>query len=250
MNRMVKSTKMCQRKNSGFTLVELCVTVGIIAVLIGIMLPALSGAANAGKRTVLLTNQREAMRVVEEFSADHGDVFPNAGDESGVTASWEWHGAPVQKDYWSQPEHWGWMVQSKGYNGYVSLGPSMAPARFDVDPGCGECGLGVRSLHVLSGTLLGKSELYEEGAAVTRELSTRVRTSDVRHPAHKGVLYQLYFTSQTSRTDGQHLSLVHFADGHGAHIPADSLRPGVTGDMPYAGVPVLATKDGYKGRDL
>jgi len=237
-------------KQVAFTLVELMVSIGIIGVLIGLMLPALSGASRAGTRTLLLTNQRESMRVVEEYAADHDERYPSAGDESGLTASWAWKGAEHREDYWAQPEHWGWYVQSLGYNGYVSLGPDATPASFDVGEGCTDCGLGVRSLHVLSPTVLALPEMFREGATVDRGLNKPQRTADVVSPAAKGVLYQLYFTSLQRRERGQNLSLVHFADGHGAHVPEDALTPGVSGEILYAGLPVLATPRGVRGRDL
>lgn len=239
-----------QPKQGAFTLVELMVSIGIITVLIGLMLPALSGASRAGTRTLLLTNQRESMRVVEEYAADHDQRYPSAGDESGLTASWEWQGSVHREDYWAQPEHWGWYVQSQGYNGYVSLGPDATPASFDVGEGCTDCGLGVRSLHVLSPTVLALPEMFHDGAVADRALNTPRRTADVTSPAAKGVLYQLYFTSLQRRERGQNLSLVHFADGHGAHLPEDALAPGVSGEILYAGLPVLATRDGVRGRDL
>lgn len=235
-----------------FTLVELMVTIGIIAVLLGVLLPVLGRANSAGRQTVLLANQRESMRLIEAYAADHDDEFPSAGDESGVTASWTWNGETVTVDYWHQPEYWAWMLQSRGYAGFVALGPDATPTAFDEQEGgascCGEQGR--RAVHVLSPTTLARPALFHDGAAADRELNEPMRFASVADPAAKGVLMQLHGRTEAQRTGARASFLIHFADGHGADVRQSLLKPGARIGIPFGGLPVMTTEGGVRGRDL
>src|SRR5687767_13501431 len=71
MNR--NRTRTC----SGFTLVELLVVIGIIAVLIGVLLPVLSKAREQAKRTQCLSNLRELGHAMLMYANAHKDKLPN-----------------------------------------------------------------------------------------------------------------------------------------------------------------------------
>jgi len=58
---------------SGFTLVELLVSMALIALLIGILAPAVSGVREAGRRTVCASNIRQIQLANDLFAEDHGD---------------------------------------------------------------------------------------------------------------------------------------------------------------------------------
>lgn len=60
----------------GFTLVELLVVIGIIAVLISILLPALSKARESAQRVACLSNQRQVYYGALLFATDHQDHLP------------------------------------------------------------------------------------------------------------------------------------------------------------------------------
>ena len=59
-----------------FTLVELLVVIGIIAVLIGVLLPVLSRAQRTTRTTVCLSNQRQLMLALQMYCQDNKGVFP------------------------------------------------------------------------------------------------------------------------------------------------------------------------------
>jgi prepilin-type N-terminal cleavage/methylation domain-containing protein/prepilin-type processing-associated H-X9-DG protein len=63
----------------GFTLVELLVVIGIIALLIAILLPALNRAREAGNRIKCLANLRSMVQAAHGHAAEHDGYMPVAG---------------------------------------------------------------------------------------------------------------------------------------------------------------------------
>lgn len=64
------------KRRNGFTLVELLVVIGIIALLIGILLPALSKAQVAAQRTACLSNLRQIYLGNAMYANDNKGQFP------------------------------------------------------------------------------------------------------------------------------------------------------------------------------
>jgi prepilin-type N-terminal cleavage/methylation domain-containing protein len=67
------------RAKAGFTLVELLVVISIIALLIGILLPALGSARTAAHTVVCMTNQSNIGKGWLTFAADNNDYIPAPG---------------------------------------------------------------------------------------------------------------------------------------------------------------------------
>jgi prepilin-type N-terminal cleavage/methylation domain-containing protein/prepilin-type processing-associated H-X9-DG protein len=79
------STPIRKSSRRAFTLVELLVVIGIIALLISILLPALSRANNAAKRTKCMAQMRELTMAWTAYAMDSRGwlVDPNTGTNTG-----------------------------------------------------------------------------------------------------------------------------------------------------------------------
>ncbi len=73
--------------SSGFTLIELLVVISIIALLIGLLLPALSRAREHSQKIVCLSNQRQLAIAFFAYAADE-KVFPGAYWQGGINLDW------------------------------------------------------------------------------------------------------------------------------------------------------------------
>lgn len=85
---------------NGFTLIELLVVIAIIAILAGMLLPALAKAKAKAQRASCMNNLRQVALTMQLYLTDWNDTFPphrNATKRRGDTAEYldDWWGATI-----------------------------------------------------------------------------------------------------------------------------------------------------------
>lgn len=90
----IRRARFARAALKGFTLVELLVVIGIIAVLVGILLPALGRARNTARQVKCLSNLRQLGMAELAYTTDNEGEFPGSSP-IGSTAAEDWI-------YWQQ----------------------------------------------------------------------------------------------------------------------------------------------------
>ncbi len=72
-------------QKSGFTLIELLVVIAIIGILAGLLLPALAGAKERGRRAKCMSNMKQVDLVIKMYASDNNESVPYCPDAQADT---------------------------------------------------------------------------------------------------------------------------------------------------------------------
>ena len=249
------SKKMSIRK--AFSLIELLVTIGVIAILIGLVIPALAGARGVARQAVCLSNLHGIAKVLESYQQTYDDSYPfvhinqqlatEPPDEDGGSGI-------IWNDPWKLEIYWPAVMHENApwrtfFDAWICPGSPRMPTRpwrFELPYG----GMGMSSYHYTR-TFQAAPSLWMPGAKKDPSLLRAVRHAEVQFPASKVVMFDAELAHLPHRDrDRKGIAIpMLFADGHtvvsrreDATLPAEN--PFV--ERPE---PLHDTPGGVKGRD-
>lgn len=233
------------RCRHGFTLIELLVVVSIIALLVSILLPALSRARDQAKQTVCLVHMRQFGMALLMYADNNNDFvvrgrFHNKGDWISVN-SWYSNLTPYL-DPQKRVDPYVWAMSQDEAELYNEIWDQMICPAARVDPAANDIYQGVRmrtyGMNIGVGYVPGTSYddgygLLDWGTGRTRKLSKITRPSemmcfcDTRNMDYAYAEYyawceanysaDYFFGIMPKRHPGGYAGT--FIDGHGAMIP-------------------------------
>ncbi len=248
---------MLNRRESGYTLIELFVVIVVIAVLIGILVPTLKHVRRSSQDAVSLANMRSHTQVMHLYAGDFRDFAPFFADPNATYSVARGGGLTVTFEYFGSVEMWVVALVDRYYGLGFGTNQWDENIEWSVFARPGVDG----HLYQYSPTFLARPQYWNENTRAEGQLGA-IRMSMVRYASSKALLLELdeqrSFPVWGSRgLLGDRGWGFSFVDGSARRPSADRLvqpyhrgEGSAHGGRFNIGVVGMHTEDGVLGRDV
>jgi len=205
-----------------FTLVELLVAIGVIALLIGLLLPALASVRGSARETVCVANLRGAAQSFEMYRNRYDDRYPFGLAGTPVPVTPDGAMSVSYSRHWELARYWPSLLMSVApweshFAAWVCPGSPRArgaPWRLEDEFGGG---VGVPS-YAYSNSFIARPRLWDGRATADEKLIAPTRGGEVRSASGKVLLFDAERAHATAEERGaepaEQRTPVVFVDGH------------------------------------
>lgn len=242
-----------RRPASGATLIELLVTLALIAVLVSMLLPAVQSARSASQRVASSANLRQHVAAFTAYTTDWRDVYPYFTFPQATWTIVRCDDASVATPYFGGFSCWNLALAKGYYNGNYRLDSFFSP---------GLERAGLFTSYWYSSTFIAAPEYWAYERRVGPVQWRPVKASEVVSPARKCLLLDaadfFHRGLGTVLTSSNSRLLLGMVDGSVQDVPQGRwTAPYAHGDgggqvagMIGFGVVGMHTIDGVRGRDV
>lgn len=224
-------------KRKAFTLIELLVVIGIIAMLMGVLLPSLAKARTIAKRTLCVSNLRQVGIATETYAQDNTLSYPSSEDPMPGRNYWLWMGRGMRDALLPYLEN-----QAGKTSVLCCPGDRTAENKYDA------------TSYAYSMSFYHSPDQINNITSVAGTYSSPVRQvvqkiGNAKHPGMKIIYGEWYSNHDRIENDGAWWCLEGtrnfiFADNHVDYVPASDIEPANDG-LPDPNL----TKNGIRGID-
>lgn len=214
-----------KQSHRAFTLIELVVVLGVVALLAAILLPALAGVRRAAGRSASSSNLRNISMLIEQYASNHDLAYPFPDESRSYPLGCR--GVSIQFGHWSAATNWPMIVGATiSWEQFVGIMHSPGAARSIEQPNCGH-----PTSYEFSHSFIARPELWSVSTPTLGALLRPTRTSEVRHPSRKVLMWdrEATFLHQPIERSGADIAEsvpMLFADGHvESQAPSQASEP-------------------------
>ena len=223
-------------RHTGFTMVEVLVSIVVIAVLLSLLLPALKGTKDQSARTIHLSNLRQNLTAVSAYAVDWQDRFTTTYALGGyaVDITGDIFPRPLPANDYVMLNSAEWIVAAKAHG--IGVAPDEHPHPR-------------RTFYAMTSAAFAEPGVFIEDAVPTDSQMRTQRATRTRHPASKGLLLARHpevfgdpdeAAVYSGRMDGS----------AGKYVPLRDAQPRPNSTVLGMPHPTIWTRMGLEGRDF